>query len=364
MNRSVIYERFIRPALFRMDAERAHEAVAGLMSAVGSLPFGPDLLSLALGPLSPGAPPAGLETEVLGLRFPNPIGLAAGFDKDCRMARSLPALGFGFLELGSITLKPQPGNPRPRMFRIPSEGAVINRLGFNSRGAEAAAARLSRLRSHAVPLGVNLGLNADCPKEEAPANYARTFELLREHGDYFVVNVSSPNTTGLRALQERRRLEKILAAIQERNTTRKPVLVKIDPDLPEDQLPELVDVIARHAAGVIASNTTTSRPGPTDAYGELRGGLSGLPLRELSTRLVARIYAATKGKLPIIGAGGVFTGADAYEKIRAGASLVQLYTGLIYRGPAAPRLILGELSELLRQGGFKRVAEAVGAEHR
>lgn len=348
----MLYEALFRPALFRLDPEAAHERMLRTMTLIGKTPLGPELLSLAMG-----RPVAGLETEVLGLRFENPIGLAAGFDKDGKMTRSLPALGFGFLELGSITLKPQPGNPKPRIFRLPENGAIINRLGFNSEGAEAAAARLSRLPKSRVPVGINLGLNADCPKEEAHKAYAKTFRVLKPYGDYFVVNVSSPNTAGLRALQGKRELARILEAIQEDNKGRAPLLVKIDPDMPDDQLPDIVSTVSKSASGLIASNTTLTRPMPCP---EIRGGLSGQPLRELSTALIGKLFKLSGGKLPIIGVGGVFSGRDAYQKIRAGASLIQLYTGLVYHGPGVVRRIQRELAELLTAAGFKSVREAVG----
>lgn len=350
----MLYEKLLRPILFRMDPESAHEKMASLLSVAGALPLAPAVLSWACGGKTPG-----LETKVLGLKFPNPVGLAAGFDKDCRLAAALPSLGFGFLEVGSITLKPQPGNPKPRLFRYPEEHALINRMGFNSEGAEAAVGRLKFLRRD-VPLGINLGLNAGVSKEDAPAAYAETFNLLAPYGDYFVVNVSSPNTTGLRALQERLHLEKILAAIADKNPAKIPVLVKIDPDGSEDHLADILGLLKQSASGIVVSNTTTSRPWASDAFGETKGGLSGAPLREPSTRLIRKIHTLTEGCLPIIGVGGIFTGWDAFEKIRAGASLVQVYTGLVYRGPGMVRKVQKELAQILKQSGFRTVAEAVG----
>lgn len=351
----MLYEHILRPILFHLDPETAHETAARVMLLADSIPGGKRLLSGAQEP-----EPDGLSTEVFGIHFSNPVGLAAGFDKDGLLAGVLPALGFGFLEVGSITLKPQPGNPRPRIFRVPQSQAIINRLGFNSAGAGAAAARLKTLGRLPVPLGINLGLNAGCPKEEAAGRYAETFKILEPYGDYFAVNVSSPNTPGLRALQERLQLERILLALKEANTNRKPILVKIDPDHPDDELPDLVALLLESASGVIASNTTVTRPDVPDEFIDIRGGLSGAPLRELSTRLIKRLHRLSSGRLPIIGVGGIFTGIDAYEKIRAGASLVQLYTGLIYRGPAAIRGIRRELADQLSQGGYKTVAGAVG----
>ncbi|MBI4676285.1 MAG: quinone-dependent dihydroorotate dehydrogenase [Elusimicrobia bacterium] len=354
----MLYDRVVRPALFRADPESAHDAVVGLLSILQRLPVGRRFLSLAAG----SEPPDGalLETEVSGLKFPNPVGLAAGFDKDCRLAGILPALGFGFLELGSITLRPQPGNPRPRLFRVVESGAIINRMGFNGDGVFSAAERMKAFGRGSVPVGLNIGLNRDCPQERAPAEYAETFRILEPYGDYFAVNVSSPNTPGLRALQDRLQLERILKAIGDANKTRKPLLVKIDPDMADEHLCDLAALVSSAASGMIVSNTTLSRDGVPEAWAGIQGGLSGQPLAGRSTRLVARVFELTGGRLPIVGVGGIFTGADAYAKIRAGASLVQLYTGLVYGGPGAVNRIRAELAECLKRDGFKNIMEAVG----
>lgn len=344
----MLYEVF-RPALFRLDPERAHDRVAMILRN----PLARPVLRLMAG-----RPPSTLKTRVFGLDFPNPLGLAAGFDKDARMIGGLSALGFGFIEVGSIPLRAQPGNPKPRMFRLVEQEGLINRMGFNSLGALAAARRLAKAPK-SVPLGINLGLNKDCPPGRAPEEYSQTFSLLEPHGDYFVVNVSSPNTTGLRDLQETRKLQDILQAVFEKNPRQKPVLVKVAPDLSDVQLDGVLEVAERLAAGIVATNTTIQRPGvPADV--ELQGGLSGKPLRELSTRIIRKVRA--RSKLPVIGSGGIFTGADALEKILAGASLVQLYTGLVYRGPAAAVRVLRELEAALEARGFSSVAEAVGQE--
>jgi dihydroorotate dehydrogenase len=352
----MLYEKFVRPILFRFDPEEVHEAVTSAAAIAGKIPLAARLLSFGLGRKTPG-----LETKALGLQFDNPLGLAAGFDKDGRLAGILPALGFGFLEIGSVTLRPQPGNPKPRLFRLPEHGALINRLGFNSRGAEFVAARLKSLGPRRLPIGINLGLNKDTPKEKAPEEYGQTFSILCPYADYFVVNVSSPNTPGLRDLQERLSLEKILAAISERNSAKKPLLVKIAPDLSPEQLPDLFSLTERRASGLVISNTTLSRPNIPVDTAETRGGLSGEPLRPLSTELIRSAYKHTGGRLPIIGVGGVFSGGDAFEKIRAGASLVQLYTGLVYEGPSLVLRIQRELSALLKQAGFQSVGQAVGS---
>ncbi|MFA6318054.1 MAG: quinone-dependent dihydroorotate dehydrogenase [Elusimicrobiota bacterium] len=351
----MLYEKVLRPLAFRRDPENAHDAVVGLLSLLQKLPGGASLVSLAAGPSAPG-----LETEAFGLRFPNPVGLAAGFDKDCILAGILPSLGFGFLELGSITLRPQPGNPKPRLFRVVEAEGIINRMGFNGRGAAKAAEKLRGCGKLPVPIGINLGLNKDCPHDRAPQEYAETFRTLEPYGDYFAVNVSSPNTPGLRALQDKLRLERILGAIDGENLRGKPVLVKIDSDMAETDLKDILPLVETAASGIIVSNTTTSREGVPEAFAGLQGGLSGKPLAARSTRLVARVHALTGGRLPIIGVGGIFTGADAYAKIRAGASLVQVYTGLVYRGPAVVRRIQAELAELLKKNGDKTVKDAVG----
>lgn len=337
----MLYERLVRPWLFRLDAETAHRRVLRLMRLAQALPGASGLADRAARRSFPGEP-----VQVFGLDFPNPVGLAAGFDKDGELTRVLPLLGFGFLEIGSVTLYAQPGNPRPRLFRLVEDEAVVNRMGFNSKGAEAVAENLRRAGRCPVPLGVNLGLNKDTPKEAAPERYARTFQVLEPFGDYFVVNVSSPNTAGLREFQEHLALARILAAVEAVNASRKPVLVKLTCDLTDDQLAATLETAARHAQGVVASNTTLSRDGLTSEGHELSGGLSGAPLRERALELVEKIRARTAGRLPIVGVGGVACGGDALALLRAGASLVQLYTSMIYRGPGVVRRARRELFAL------------------
>ncbi|MBI4299573.1 MAG: quinone-dependent dihydroorotate dehydrogenase, partial [Chloroflexi bacterium] len=314
-----------------------------------------------------------LATSAFGLRFANPLGLGAGFDKDGRAIPAWPYLGFGFCEVGTVTAMPQLGNPRPRLFRLPKDQALINRFGFNNAGAEATRERLAGLQERgllgAVPLGINIGKSAATPLESATADYLRPLELLYPFAAYFVVNVSSPNTPGLRDLQQPQRLAELLLRLQERNralaspdASPKPLLLKVAPDLTLAELDDLLRVaLDAKVAGIIATNTTVSREGLSRPTTE-PGGLSGLPLRPRSTDFVRHIYLRTEGKLPIIGVGGIFSADDAYAKIRAGASLIQIYTALVYEGPFVVRRILHGLVRLLHADGFTRIGEAVGTD--
>lgn len=327
----------LKPALFALDAERVHEEVSGLMVLAAALPGAASVLSLLTGPA-----PQGPAKTVFGVTFPNPLGLAAGFDKDGKLVPLLPGLGFGFLEIGSVTLEPQPGNPAPRLFRIPEARAVLNRMGFNSEGARRVARRLSSQPKPPVPLGINLGLNKGTEPAKAPAAYARTFRILSGHGDYFVVNVSSPNTPGLRDLQKASEAAAILEAVQEANPGRKPVLLKLAPDLAEEDFAAAVATADKLAQGLVVSNTTIARDGVDEKWRAEAGGLSGAPLKKRATELVRKARGLTK--LPVIGVGGIETADDARERLQAGADLVQLYTGLIYGGPATPKRILRGLA--------------------
>ncbi len=322
----------LKPLLFSLDAERVHEEAAGLMALAAPLPGAAAVLSALTGPGG-----TGLEKTVFGLRFPNPVGLAAGFDKDGRLVPVLPGLGLGFLEIGSVTLEPQPGNPKPRLFRSPGERAIVNRMGFNSEGARAVRNRLSSMPRPSVPLGINLGLNKGVPAKDAPLAYRRTFGLLRPFGDYFVINVSSPNTPGLRDLQKSSDLAAILDAVQSVNSSSKPVLVKLSPDLADEDLAACVSGSEKAgAAGFVVSNTTIDH-----AHAET-GGLSGAPLKTKALELLRRTRALTR--LALIGVGGIETAHDAKERLAAGADLVQLYTGLIYGGPSTVKRITRGLS--------------------
>lgn len=360
-----LYETLVRPLLFRLDAETAHEAAAAALALAGSVPGARAVLAAAFAHRDPA-----LETEVWGLRFPNPLGLAAGFDKDARLIGALPSLGFGFIEAGTVTWDPQPGNPRPRLMRLPEAEALLNRMGFNNAGAEAMASRLRALGARPVPLGINLGVNKNTDPDDAPALYAKTFARLALFGDYFVINVSSPNTQGLRLLQDKLKLERILTAVSGYNGDKKPILVKLSPDLEPEAFNTIMPLIAEHAAGVILSNTTTDphlREAAIEGDGKRRepgfqaGGLSGAPLRAAALERVRLARTLTGGRLPIIGAGGIFSAQDAWDMLRAGASLVQVYTSLVFKGPGLPGEICAGLVALARTHGQPRVCDSLPA---
>ena len=323
----------VRPILFRFDAERVHHFAMVFLHGLG-----PAMQSWAR---SGGPPPASLEREVFGLKFPNPVGLAAGFDKNALVLPAWEGLGFGFAEIGTVTARAQPGNPRPRLFRVPEIQGVINRMGFNNDGADAIAARLARLRATKrwprFPVGVNLGKSKVTPLEEATDDYLYSFSRLRDLGDYFVLNVSSPNTPGLRSLQDRPALDRLFGAIQAANAGAKPMLVKIAPDLTSEAIDDVLALVeSHHLDGIIATNTTIDHA-PVPEARRQTGGLSGAPVRARSTEIIRHITARTK--VPVIGVGGIFSPEDALEKFDAGAALVQLYTGFIYEGPALiPRI--------------------------
>ena len=338
----------LMPTLRRVDAERAHRL------AITALRLG-----LAGRDTSP--PDPALAIDTLGLHFASPIGLAAGFDKDALALRHLRRLGFGFIEAGSVTPRPQPGNPGPRVFRLEADGAVINRYGLNSRGIGPFVARLAARRPGA-PVGANVGINKDCT--DPPRDFAAMVAAVSPHADYVVINVSSPNTPGLRDLQGERRLADILDAIRAYVPRRPPLLVKIAPDLAFGALEAIVQCcIERQVQGLVVSNTTITRPLTLRSPARMEaGGLSGAPLRDMSTALLLRTARLAKGRLVLIGCGGVATGADALAKIRAGASLVQLYTAFSLHGPALIPQIKRELASALAAQGFKRLTDAIGAD--
>ena len=357
-----MYTWTVRPALFALDAERAHDlTIAALrrplvVHALGWLPRPPRNPQLA--------------QRVLGLAFDNPVGLAAGLDKQGAAAPAWAALGFGFIEVGTVTPRPQPGNPRPRLFRLSGDRAVINRFGFNSAGAAEVARNLAATVPVATRVGVNLGRNKQTPNEQAADDYVRAVEVLHPYADFFVINVSSPNTSGLRDLQESRALRLLVERVVQRAreiTTRKtiPVLVKVSPDMPTSDLLGSVDAaLEGGAGGIVATNTTTARNGlgaPAHLTAET-GGLSGAPLKAVANDACRALYAHIGRRVPIVGVGGIFTADDAYERIRAGASLVQLYTGLIYEGPGLVARIVRGLGERLARDGVSNISEVIGAD--
>ncbi len=371
------YRNFIRPVLFSQEAENIHQRTMKMLARASRSELACDALSAFYSAPS-------LPVEAFGLSFPNPVGLAAGMDKHAEALAAWPAFGFGFAELGAVTWHAQPGNDRPRMFRAIPEAAIINRMGFNNPGAETIAQTLAQCRASGRwprhPVGMNLGKSKVTPLEKAAEDYAQSFRLLHSHLDFFVVNVSSPNTPNLRQLQDRAALDEILAALQEshpappgdneaiqRAAARKPVLVKISPDLSFEALDEILELVSpRNIAGIVATNTTITRPATNNpsvqtTYAQA-GGLSGRPLRARSTEIIRHLHRQTRGKLPIIGVGGIFNAADAWEKITAGACLVQVYTGLVYEGPAIAGEIVKGLRRRLEKHGFKTLRQAVGTE--
>lgn len=347
-----LWDKLVRPVMFRLDAESAHEFGMKALRAGLASPYYCDPDRFGLGPV-----------ERFGLTFPNPIGIAAGFDKNASAVDQLAWLGFGFVEIGTVTYQPQAGNPKPRMFRLPAHKALINRLGFNNQGAAAVAERLSTLARKCI-VGVNIGKNKDVPIEEATENYLASFELLAPYADYVAINVSSPNTPNLRELQRAENLEELLASLSKAAAGRVPLLVKIAPDLSEAEIESMVDSCLKYGvAGIIATNTTIGRDGLDSADAERigAGGLSGSPLRSRATEVISIIYRYSKGALPIMGVGGIFTGEDAFEKISAGAALVQAYTGFIYGGPTFARDVNARLAEILSERGFSSIDEAIGS---
>jgi len=341
------YQSLFFPALKRLDPETAHERTVAALSLAQRMPAGRAVLRLIAGrvPVRP--------VQIGPLHFPNELGVAAGFDKDARVAEGLALLGFGHVEVGTLTPRPQAGNPRPRIFRLPPDGALINRMGFPNGGVEAAIPRLRRLaaRPRDYVLGVSLGKQKETPLEEAAADYASVMRAVHAYADYLAVNISSPNTPGLRELQGGRYLEHLLAALVAENRALaaeagappKPLWIKIAPDLEWTELDAiLATILGAGIDGIIATNTTLSRDGLRHAARAEAGGLSGQPLRARSTAIIAHISRQAGGALPIIGVGGVASAADAREKLDAGAAVVQLYTGMVYGGPGLPGRILRE----------------------
>lgn len=335
-----MYKSLIRPVLFRFDPEKVHYFTFSAIRFLNSIPGMPSLLKSMYEVNDPR-----LEREVFGLKFKNPVGLAAGLDKDAKLYKELGGLGFGFIEIGTLTPKPQEGNPKKRLFRLKEDGGIINRMGFNNGGVADAVERLKKNpkgKGH-VLIGGNIGKNKVTPNEDAVKDYEICFDALYNYVDYFVVNVSSPNTPNLRELQDKEPLTQLLQTLQDKNAAKpiqKPILLKIAPDLTDSQLLDIIDIVKTTGiAGVIATNTTISRDGLISENQKEMGGLSGKPLAKRSTEVIRFLSEKSNKAFPIIGVGGIHSAEDAMEKLEAGASLVQLYTGFIYEGPALIKAI-------------------------
>lgn len=344
----MFYQNILKPLLFLVNPERAHSIVAHGLRLMMKIPGVSFVFQLVYG-----FKHKNLEREVFGLRFENPVGLAAGFDKNAYLVDEYANLGFGFIEVGTVTPKAQAGNPAPRLFRLPKDEALINRMGFNNEGMFAMQKRLASRKSKVI-VGGNLGKNKVTPNEEAEEDYCLSFETLFNDVDYFAVNVSSPNTPNLRALQEKEPLKKLLMRLQKLNQSKqkpKPILLKIAPDLTNEQLDDVIEIVLEtNLAGIIATNTTLSREGLQSSarLSNEVGGLSGRPLRERSTEVIAYLHDKSKGKIPIIGVGGIHSAEDAIEKLKAGACLIQLYTGFIYEGPG----LIKEINQAILKNGL------------
>ncbi len=332
---NIVYKLIIRPIFFLFDPEKIHHFTFSLLKVLGKIPLMKSALRSMYSFQS-----SSLEREVFGLKFKNPVGLAAGFDKDAKLVDELGSLGFGFVEIGTLTPKPQSGNEKPRLFRLKEDGAIINRMGFNNEGVEAAVKRLKKVNSE-VLIGGNIGKNKATSNEEAVGDYVSSFEALFDVVDYFVVNVSSPNTPNLRALQDKEPLQHLLTTLQGRNAVKnspKPILLKIAPDLTKEQLDDIVSIVIEiKLDGLIATNTTIDRSNLNTSSARIEeigaGGLSGRPVRDRSNEVIRYLREALGSEFPIIGVGGIMTPQDGVDKIKAGATLIQIYTGFIYEGP-------------------------------
>jgi dihydroorotate dehydrogenase len=345
--------RVLKPLLFQLPAETAHGLVHRSLASIQET----RLLDTIANHYTVTDPR--LETEVFGETFPNPVGVAAGFDKNAEIPQAIRALGFGFVEVGGVTAVPQSGNPRPRLFRLREDEALVNRMGLNNEGATSVGERLAGIDIE-VPVGVNIAKSEHVAPEDAPADYRETFEEVEAGGDFFVVNISCPNSQGFQELQTRDSMAAILGDLTDAGAS--PLLVKLSPDLPEPAVDDALDLVTEFDLdGVVATNTTTDRPASLHSpHGREQGGLSGKPIESKATEMVR--YTAQRVDVPIVGVGGVFDAEDAYRKIRAGADLVQLYTGLIYRGPSIAREINTGLLARLDRDGFGNIEDAVGAD--
>ncbi len=354
--------RLLRSLLFLLDAEQSHNLALSALRFITFLPGGRGLLRALFANRTPS-----LAVELLGLQFPNPVGLAAGLDKDARYQNALSNLGFGFLELGTVTPLPQTGNPPKRLFRLPEDNAIINRMGFNSVGAEAFVQNL-RKQGRSGIIGINIGINKNTANEQAIDNYVKTFAAVYAYADYVAINVSSPNTPGLRDLQDRQRLDELLDRLKHEQITlgktRRvyvPIAIKVSPDLDDHRISAIAQLALSHKLdAVIATNTTISRPGvEAHPYAREQGGLSGRPLKDLSTAVIKKLYGELRGRVPIIGVGGVENAEDAWEKLVAGADLIQIYTALIYQGPRVVQDIVSGLANRVDTSGCATLAETV-----
>ncbi|MBK8546960.1 MAG: quinone-dependent dihydroorotate dehydrogenase [Saprospiraceae bacterium] len=338
-----MYRYLIKPIFFLLPPERAHEITMYIWKFLNSIPFFQDMMRKYYGYKNPL-----LKRKIWGLDFQNPVGLAAGFDKDGRYYNEMSHLGFGFIEIGTVTPKPQEGNPQPRLFRLPEDEALINRMGFNNHGAEAMAKRLKNRKKTGVIIGGNIGKNKSTSNENAIHDYVSCLRTLYDHVDYFVVNVSSPNTPGLRELQDKGPLMEIMSGLKSeisKKPVQKPILLKIAPDITDSQLDDIIEIVLTTGTdGIIATNTTIKRDDlHTDTTSIGAGGLSGKPLTSRSTEVIRYLHTHSKGNIPIIGVGGISSPKDVIEKLEAGAVLVQIYTGLIYEGPGLVKKILKEI---------------------
>ncbi|MBI5782180.1 MAG: quinone-dependent dihydroorotate dehydrogenase [Gammaproteobacteria bacterium] len=359
--------RLLRPLLFRLSAETSHQLTFSLLRLFYRLPGAGSLTRVLLARHRPSLP-----VTAMGLTFPNPVGLAAGLDKNAEYIRPLSDFGFGFLELGTVTPRPQPGNPKPRLFRLPRQAALINRMGFNNVGIGQFLANLSR-EDRPCPIGINIGKNRDTPVERAVEDYRAALHAAYAQADYIAVNISSPNTAGLRDLQNEENLEELLRALKaeqamlaEKHGRYVSIALKIAPDLDDAQIAAIARQVLEHKFdAVIATNTTITRPGPaSDPVAHQSGGLSGRPLKELSTEIIRKLYAQLRGRIPIIGVGGIENVEDAWDKLVAGADLVQVYTVLIYSGPCVVQAIVRGLAERVQASGLPTLAEAVAQARR
>ncbi|MCK4936050.1 MAG: quinone-dependent dihydroorotate dehydrogenase [Elusimicrobiales bacterium] len=335
-----LYKQIIRRLLFQINPELIHDLMISFAVFFQRFDFICSIIGFVC---KTKAEPV----EIKGIKFQNRVGLAAGFDKDCSAAKIMSKVGFGFLELGTITLRPQPGNPKPRLFRLPEEQAIINRMGFNNIGAKAAAKNLEKIGKIDIPIGINIGKNADCPLEDAASNYLQSLEILYPYGDYFTLNISSPNTKDLRALHETEKFKNLIEPILNfvnSKPEKKPVFIKISPDIETSDLENISKMALEMNFGLIATNTTVRRDVLKKDYGDIQGGLSGRPLKELSNDILKKTVALADGKTPIMASGGIVNCKIAAEKLELGADLLQVYTGLIYEGPFFVKDILKYIS--------------------